>query len=146
MLSEYMFNKAIRHIMIFQNIEGSIVAKASQEEFDTDNFQPGGDKESDNDSQKILNSYTAVLANICHEYIEFGLEAFENNKFQQICIKHQGNLLIVRPVFKTYITPEMSSEEQHNQQAVEDDLRSSQQLLLVCFVCDTKCNLGEINM
>ena len=34
------------------------------------------------DHQKSLNSYAAVLANICHEYIEFGLEAFDNNKFQ----------------------------------------------------------------
>ena len=57
-------NTSIKHIMIFQNIEGSIVAKASfnQEEEET---------------QKALNSYAAVLANMCHEYIEFGLEAFQ---------------------------------------------------------------------
>ena len=40
------------------------------------------------DPQKSLNSYAAVLANMCHEYIEFGLEAFDNNKFKQIVIQH----------------------------------------------------------
>jgi len=36
----------------------------------------------------MLASYAAVLANICHEYIEFGTEALENNIFKQINIVH----------------------------------------------------------
>ena len=52
------------------------------------------------DPQKSLNSYAAVLANMCHEYIEFGLEAFDDNKFKQIVIQHDKNLLVVRPIFK----------------------------------------------
>lgn len=68
--------------MIFQNIEGSIVAKASQDEEKKEEVQNDSEHDLEEDSQKILNSYTAVLANICHEYIEFGLEAFEDNKFQ----------------------------------------------------------------
>ena len=77
--------------MIFQNIEGSIIAKASN---------PNAQIYEDQESQKSLNSYAAVLASICHEYIEFGLEAFNNNKFKQICIQHEDNLLMARPIFK----------------------------------------------
>ena len=44
------------------------------------------DEEDAPDPQKALNSYAAVLANICSEYIVFGHEAFDNNKFKQICI------------------------------------------------------------
>ena len=51
-----------------------------------------------NNSKKTLNSYAAVLANICHEYIEFGMEAFVNNKLKQIIIHHEDNILIVQPV------------------------------------------------
>ena len=51
---------------LFCNLEGSIVAKAGQD---------------DN-----LHSVSAVLANICHEYIEFGQEAFNNNKLQALFI------------------------------------------------------------
>ena len=47
-------------LRLFCNIEGSIVAKAGQD---------------DN-----LHSQAAVLANICHEYIEFGYEAFNSNE------------------------------------------------------------------
>ena len=130
--------------MVFQNIEGSIVAKASSEQTQSDGNQV--DEQFENDPQKALNSYTAVLANICHEYIEFGHEAFDNNKFQHICIKHQGKLLIVRPIFKSFENSEMNKDEILNQQAVEDGLRSSQQLLLLCFICDIECNLGEINI
>ena len=74
-LNKYLVNQSIKHIMIFQNIEGSVVAKASS------SF---GKKNQDDvsDPQRSLNSYAAVLANICHEYIEFGLEAFDNNKFK----------------------------------------------------------------
>ena len=75
-----------------------------------------------NDPQKSLNSYAAVLANICHEYIEFGVEAFvnENNKFKQICIKHEGNLLIVRPIFK-----DMVGDEPQTNPELEEEMRSS---------------------
>ena len=71
MLDGYLKNQSIKHVMVFQNIEGSIVAKATQKNL-----------ELDEDGEKSLNSYAAVLANICHEYIEFGLEAFDNNKFK----------------------------------------------------------------
>jgi len=46
-------------IVLFSNFEGSIVAMAGKE---------------DN-----LHSQAAVLANICHEYIEFGQEVLNNN-------------------------------------------------------------------
>ena len=71
-LEESLKKVDVKHVMIFQNIEGSILAKAS----------------SSTEDDKSLNSYAAVLANICHEYIEFGLEAFDNNKFKSICIEH----------------------------------------------------------
>ena len=93
----------------------------------------------------MLNSYAAVLANICHEYIEFGLEAFDNNKFRQICIEHQGNLLIVRPIFTSLLTPEMTKEEHQAQAHLEEELQSSQQLLLLCFICDKDCQLGMVS-
>jgi len=51
---------------LFCNIEGSIVVKAGQD---------------DN-----LHSQAAVLANICHEYIEFGHEAFLDNELQALFI------------------------------------------------------------
>jgi len=44
---------------VFCNIEGSIIAKVGDETH--------------------IHSQAAVLANICHEYIEFGLEAFKEN-------------------------------------------------------------------
>ena len=77
----------VKHIMIFQNIEGSIIAKASApseiQQPQPLSMQPTIEgQEEPYDHQKSLNSYAAVLANICHEYIEFGLEAFDNNKFQ----------------------------------------------------------------
>ena len=56
----------IDSIVLFCNIEGSIVAKAGRD---------------DN-----LHSQAAVLANICHEYIEFGCEAFDDNKLQALFI------------------------------------------------------------
>ena len=81
------------------------------------------------------------MANICHEYIEFGVEAFvnENNKFKQICIKHDGNLLIVRPIFKDIVEDTSLGNQQ-----LEEEMRSSQQLLLLCFICDVNCKIGQI--
>ena len=66
--------------MVFQNIEGSIVAKSSSQSI----LEAKDDMDEMSDPQRSLNSYAAVLANICHEYIEFGVEAFvnENNKFK----------------------------------------------------------------
>ena len=57
-----------KHIMVFQNNGGSIVAKSSSPEHEND--------------QKTLNSYAEVLANLCNEYIEFGMEAFVKNKLK----------------------------------------------------------------
>ena len=51
---------------MFCKIEGSIVAKAGAEE--------------------NVHSQAAVLANICHEYIEFGYEAFNSNELQALFI------------------------------------------------------------
>ena len=48
------------YFSLFSNIEGSIIAKAGKD-----------DK---------VHSQAAVLANICHEYIEFGTEAFKDNQ------------------------------------------------------------------
>ena len=56
----------MRVISLFCNIEGSIVAKAGAEE--------------------NVHSQAAVLANICHEYIEFGYEAFNSNELQALFI------------------------------------------------------------
>ena len=67
------------------------------------------------DPQKCLNSYAAVLANICSEYILFGHEAFDNNKFKQICIQHEGNILIARPIFKSMVHPGMNREREIHQ-------------------------------
>ena len=74
-----MESRGVKHILIFQNIEGSVVAKASQKKLISD-------PDTASEVNRSLNSYAAVLANICHEYIEFGTEAFYNNRFNQICI------------------------------------------------------------
>ena len=81
---------------LFCNVEGSIVAKAGLD---------------DN-----LHSHAAVLANICHEYIEFGNEAFKNNSLQSLFIQHDAALYVARPV--------------HG--------------LILCFVCHRDANLGLI--
>ena len=81
---------------LFCNIEGSIVAKAGRD---------------DN-----LHSQAAVLANICHEYIEFGHEAFNNNSLQALFIQHDGALYVAKPVHS----------------------------LVLCFVCHRDANLGLI--
>ena len=70
------FVPGIKHMMVFQNIEGSIVAKASQttqEQFDKQLVES-----QIIDPQRSLNSYAAILAQICHEYIGFGQEAFDD--------------------------------------------------------------------
>ena len=64
---------------LFCNIEGSIVAKAGQD---------------DN-----LHSQAAVLANICHEYIEFGYEAFNQNELQALFIQHDEALYVAKPIY-----------------------------------------------
>ena len=83
-------------VSLFCNIEGSIVAKAGQD---------------DN-----LHSQSAVLANICHEYIEFGQEAFNNNKLQAIFIQHDEALYVAKPIFS----------------------------LVLCFICQKDANLGLV--
>ena len=94
-----------------------------------------------------MNSYAAVLASICHEYIEFGLEAFNNNKFKQICIQHEDHLLLARPIFrKTNAESGEQTDQMKNQLQMEDELFNSQQLLLLCFICDVNCQLGAINI
>ena len=68
-----------------------------------------------------------MLASICHEYIEFGLEAFNNNKFKQICIQHEDHLLLARPIFKKSKGESgEQSEQMANQLQMEDELQSSQ--------------------
>ena len=81
---------------LFCNIEGSIVAKAGQD---------------DN-----LHSQAAVLANICHEYIEFGYEAFNHNELQALFIQHDEALYVAKPIYS----------------------------LVLCFVCNKDANLGLI--
>ena len=77
------------------------------------------------EESKSLNSYAAVLASICHEYIEFGMEAFNNNKFKQICIQHDDHLLLARPIFKKSQLQGEQSEQIANQLLMEDELQSS---------------------
>ena len=86
----------IDSIVLFCNIEGSIVAKAGLD---------------DN-----LHSQAAVLANICHEYIEFGCEAFNDNKLQALFIQHDSALYVAKPIYS----------------------------LVLCFVCKQDANLGLI--
>lgn len=81
---------------LFCNIEGSIVAKAGLD---------------DN-----LHSQAAVLANICHEYIEFGHEAFDNNDLKALFIQHDGALYVAQPVHS----------------------------LVLCFICARDSNLGMV--
>ena len=46
-----------------------------------------------------LHSQAAVLANICHEYIEFGHEAFLENELQALFIQHDEALYVAKPIF-----------------------------------------------
>ena len=57
-----------------------------------------------------------MLANICHEYIEFGQEAFNNNKLQALFIQHDEALYVAKPIFS----------------------------LVLCFVCQKDANLGLV--
>ena len=77
-------------------MEGSIIAKVGE----------------DNN----IHSQSAVLANICHEYIEFGLEAFNNNNLQTLFISIDNAYYIAKPIFN----------------------------LILCFVCKKDVNLGLI--
>lgn len=83
-------------VSLFATLEGSILAKAG---LDVDIY-----------------SQAAVLANICHEYKQFGEEAFVNNKLKYLMIEHDSLNFVARPVFS----------------------------LILCFVCDKQCNLGMI--
>jgi hypothetical protein len=57
-----------------------------------------------------------VLANICHEFIEFGCQAFNDNKLQAIFIQHDDALYVAKPIYS----------------------------LILCFVCDKDANLGLV--
>ena len=63
-----------------------------------------------------LHSQAAVLANICHEYIEFGFEAFNNNQLQALFIQHDEAIYLAKPIYS----------------------------LVLCFVCQKDANLGLI--
>eukprot|EP00349_Pseudokeronopsis_sp_Brazil_P001756 CAMPEP_0202969232 /NCGR_PEP_ID=MMETSP1396-20130829/14881_1 /ASSEMBLY_ACC=CAM_ASM_000872 /TAXON_ID= /ORGANISM="Pseudokeronopsis sp., Strain Brazil" /LENGTH=102 /DNA_ID=CAMNT_0049696531 /DNA_START=123 /DNA_END=431 /DNA_ORIENTATION=+ len=63
-----------------------------------------------------LASQSAVLANICHEYVEFGHEAFDNNTMKLLFVQMDDTQYVVKPVYT----------------------------FNVCFVCDKKANLGLI--
>ncbi|TNV75226.1 hypothetical protein FGO68_gene16063 [Halteria grandinella] len=86
----------IHNVVLFSNIEGSIIAKAGKD-----------DK---------VHSQAAVLANICHEYIEFGTEAFKNNSLQTLFISTDHVQYIAKPVYN----------------------------LILCFICSKDANLGLI--
>ena len=57
-----------------------------------------------------------MLANICHEYIEFGYEAFNSNELQALFIQHDEALYVAKPIYS----------------------------LVLCFVCSKDANLGLI--
>ncbi len=61
------------------NIEGSIIAKAGEE--------------------KDVHSKSAVLANICNEYMDFGNEAFEESNFEAIIISTESGHLLAKPIY-----------------------------------------------
>ena len=63
-----------------------------------------------------LHSLAAVLANICHEYVEFGNEAFNQNKLQALFIQHDGATYVAKPIYS----------------------------LVLCFVCEKDANVGLI--
>ncbi len=45
-----------------------------------------------------MHSEAAVLANICHEYIEFGTEAFKNNTLQALFMSTDNVQYVARPI------------------------------------------------
>ena len=63
-----------------------------------------------------MHSQAAVLANICHEYIEFGTEAFKDNTLQTLFISTDQMHYIAKPVFN----------------------------LILCFICTKDVNLGLV--
>ncbi|CDW73375.1 UNKNOWN [Stylonychia lemnae] len=81
---------------LFCNVEGSIIAKTGKD-----------DK---------VHSEAAVLANICHEYIEFGTEAFKNNTLQTLFITTDNVQYVAKPIYN----------------------------LILCFICTKDVNLGLI--
>lgn len=81
---------------LFCNIEGSIIAKVGKDE--------------------KVHSEAAVLANICHEYIEFGTEAFRDNTLQALFITTDNVQYVARPIYN----------------------------LILCFICEKDANLGLI--
>ena len=83
-------------LRLFSNIEGSIIAKAGKD-----------DK---------VHSQAAVLANICHEYIEFGTEALKDNTLQTIFVSTDHLHYVAKPVFN----------------------------LILCFICAKDVNLGLV--
>lgn len=81
---------------LFSNIEGSIIAKAVKD-----------DK---------VHSQAAILANITHEYLEFGTEAFKNNTLQTLFITTDQVQYVAKPIFN----------------------------LILCFICSREVNLGLV--
>ena len=81
---------------LFSNIEGSIIAKSGKD-----------DK---------VHSQAAVLANICHEYIEFGTEAFRENHLQTLFISTDNLHYVAKPIYN----------------------------LILCFICNKDVNLGLV--
>ena len=63
-----------------------------------------------------MHSQAAVLANICHEYIEFGTEAFKDNTLQTLFISTDSMHYIAKPVYN----------------------------LILCFICTKDVNLGLV--
>ena len=90
------YNSSFNFYSLFSNIEGSIIAKAGKD-----------DK---------VHSQAAVLANICHEYIEFGTEAFKDNKLQTLFITTDNIHYVAKPVCN----------------------------LILCFICQKDVNLGLV--
>lgn len=84
-----------KSVILFSNNEGSIIAKAGQGE---------------------VHSQAAVLANICHEYMEFGNEAFSDNSLQCLFIAHDEAMYVAKPIFS----------------------------LVLCFICAPNAPLGLV--
>ena len=63
-----------------------------------------------------MHSQVAVLASVCHEYIEFGTEAFINNALQTIFITTDSYHYIAKPVYD----------------------------LILCFICSKDVNTGLV--
>ena len=57
------------------------------------------------------------MAQVCHEYNEFGHEAFDENKLQALYIQHDEGMYVARHIYS----------------------------LVLCFICHKDANLGMIN-